>query len=297
MLTSLLPGLRELRTPLAIGYLYLLSLFLLVGNQIPTKAEAQHPLDLLYGIVGWTGKPAALAVGTFAAYLVGSVLEVHATTVNRTIRSFLEWGYRTAAREEPQEWGSSAETVEQTVEGLSRVTALQTELTGLTTNTLIRYAVEKLDDVDEVLPALAALVEDLPQLRTRLYREDKDLYGDYDRLTAAADFKVNVGFSTIVLSVVAAVLVEPLWSLLSVPMAFLFYRGLSTAKQANDVLVQAIVTDVVKSPSFDAYVPSSRPEERPAPPARSGRFAFIRRFLARYSAKAGERSTEDRKSR
>ncbi|MFF4392878.1 MULTISPECIES: hypothetical protein [unclassified Streptomyces] len=40
MLASLLPGLRELRTPLATGYLYLLLLFLLFSDSIPTKNEA-----------------------------------------------------------------------------------------------------------------------------------------------------------------------------------------------------------------------------------------------------------------
>ncbi|ADI04389.1 hypothetical protein SBI_01268 [Streptomyces bingchenggensis BCW-1] len=47
---SLLPGFRELRTPLAAGYLYLLSLFLFVADHIPTKSEVQAPLDRLYDI-------------------------------------------------------------------------------------------------------------------------------------------------------------------------------------------------------------------------------------------------------
>lgn len=41
--------------------------------------------------------------------------------------------------------------------------------------------------------AFGPLLLDLPQLRTRLYAANKDMYGDYDRLAAEADLKVNVG--------------------------------------------------------------------------------------------------------
>jgi hypothetical protein len=44
-------------------------------------------------------------------------------------------------------------------------------------------------------------------------------------------------------------------------MAILIYRGFLTARQANDVLVQAIVTDVVKSPKFEAYISNERPDQ------------------------------------
>lgn len=38
MLAGLLPGLRQVRTPLAVGYLWLLNLWLLLADYLPRKA-------------------------------------------------------------------------------------------------------------------------------------------------------------------------------------------------------------------------------------------------------------------
>ena len=72
MLTSLLPGLRELRAPLAAGYLWLTAAWLGFGS----LSKSGH------GLVGFISKgvdhlsaPERVAVLTFCAYLVGSISE------------------------------------------------------------------------------------------------------------------------------------------------------------------------------------------------------------------------------
>ncbi|MFF8265006.1 hypothetical protein [Streptomyces virginiae] len=273
MLASLLPGIRELRTPLATGYIYLLTVFLLVAGRIPARAEAPEPMRLLYDAVEWMGKPAALAAVTFVAYLVGSVLAVRAATINHALGiTWQLWLRRLARRREKH--GHAVEIrdfgdfmgLRRLSPTFARFTALRAELTKSAADTLVRHfedrggTPELFMSQDEMAwhEGLVTVVLDLPQLRTRLYGADKDLYGDYDRLTAEADLKVNVGFATTVLSCVIAVLGEPWWVLLSLPMAFLIYRGLSTAKQANDVLVQAIVTGVVTSPNIEEYLTTAQ---------------------------------------
>jgi hypothetical protein len=260
---SLLPGIRELRTPLAAGYFYLLSLFLIVGGRIPTKPAAGDPLKLFYDAVEWMGKPAALAASTFVAYLVGSVLEVRATFVTRRLwqafelRSRLQIQWHTHRKERKGElygWASLSRSLAHTLGEMHRW-----EMTRSGADAIHRYVRDRIGESEDdggwrIFDATSRLVTDLPQLRTRLYGADKDLYGDYDRLAAEADLKVNVGLAAIVLSCVAAVLIEPWWALLSGPMVILFFRGLSTVRQAHDVLVQAIVTDVVNSPKFEDYI-------------------------------------------
>ncbi len=98
------------------------------------------------------------------------------------------------------------------------------------------------------------LIDDLPQLRTRLYSASKGMYGDYDRLAAEADLKVNAGLAGITLSCVMAAQVHALWALLCLPMAFLGFRGFVTIRQANDLLVQAIVTQIVTSPQYEEFI-------------------------------------------
>jgi hypothetical protein len=92
--------------------------------------------------------------------------------------------------------------------------------------------------------AVRDLLQDLPQLRTRLYTASKDMYGDYDRLVAEADLRVNVGLAGTVLSFVLASQVDALGVVLCIPMTFLAYRGLTKLREANDLLVQAVVTEL-----------------------------------------------------
>ncbi|MFC9498435.1 hypothetical protein [Streptomyces sp. NPDC056982] len=258
MLASLLPGIRELRTPLAAGYMYLLSLFLLLASRVPTESEARPPLSHIYDAVGWMGKPAAFAVGTFVAYLVGSVLEWRAAKISRRLRHPLAWikifivgSIRSKGLDE---FTRNAEHNANSVYG---------ELDPPDVDTLDAYVKDRMYPPGVSRPSAVAtevmtLVEGLPQLRTRLYGANKDMYGDYDRLAAEADFKVNVGLAGMALGVVAAIEVTPWWAFLFVPMAVLFVRGLRTIRQANGVVVQAVVAEVVKSPKFEQLVDSDQ---------------------------------------
>lgn len=265
VLASLLPGIRELRTPLAAGYLYLSSLLLLFGSRIPAKNKLDDHLSMFYGIAGWMGKPALIAASTFIAYLVGSILEVRATTVSRFLRYVRSRGtvHRWLVRlGNLREQGSGDWPVIRRLRfdlrwNLGyRDLAVQSELPTTTVDTLAVYLRDNLgeDKTDEIVGGFTNLLQDLPQMRTRLYGASKDLYGDYDRLTSEADLKVNVGAAGLLLSCVAAAEVGVWWILLVVPMTLLVYRGIATAKQANDIVVQAIVTDVVKSPKLEAYL-------------------------------------------
>jgi hypothetical protein len=72
MLASLLPGLRDLRAPLAAGYLWLVAGWLYFAPQLPVSVnDAQGVLKDIYRVVDVSG-PVAIAAGlTFAAYMVG----------------------------------------------------------------------------------------------------------------------------------------------------------------------------------------------------------------------------------
>jgi len=75
VLASLLPGLRDLRTPLATGYLWLVTLWLLVHEHLPTSAAtASGPTKSSLQLADLVGKATVLAAFSFIAYLVGSIL-------------------------------------------------------------------------------------------------------------------------------------------------------------------------------------------------------------------------------
>jgi hypothetical protein len=74
MLAQLLPGLREVRTPLACGYLWLLAAYFALYNPIPEPGHARGAVAAVYDLSALAGRPATLAAVTFAAYLVGILL-------------------------------------------------------------------------------------------------------------------------------------------------------------------------------------------------------------------------------
>jgi hypothetical protein len=72
MLSNLLPGIREIRTPLAAGYIWLIAWWL-VFAPMPSRQDAEGLLALFYNLVDAT---TALGLGvavSFVAYLIGSV--------------------------------------------------------------------------------------------------------------------------------------------------------------------------------------------------------------------------------
>src|SRR6478752_9778709 len=75
MLASLLPGLRDLRTPLAVGYLWLVGLWLIFHDSVPmNEASATGPLRSAYQLGGALGASAVLAAVSFVAYLLGVMI-------------------------------------------------------------------------------------------------------------------------------------------------------------------------------------------------------------------------------
>lgn len=76
MLGNVLPGLRELRAPLAAGYLWLLFAWLVWGDELPTSKEVRSDpaLDRLYELEPVISSIGLAVVASVAAYMVGSIV-------------------------------------------------------------------------------------------------------------------------------------------------------------------------------------------------------------------------------
>ena len=79
MFAGLLPGVRDLRTPLAIGYVWLISAWLWLHDRLPDRASAREPMADLYELGGLLPASATLAAVTFMAYFLGSTVELDVT--------------------------------------------------------------------------------------------------------------------------------------------------------------------------------------------------------------------------
>ncbi len=77
VLAAILPGVRDLRTPLVTGYTLVFAGWLLLGDHFPSCRHATGVFHQLYQLDGAIGVSTALGVVSFGAYLIGSVFEVN----------------------------------------------------------------------------------------------------------------------------------------------------------------------------------------------------------------------------
>jgi hypothetical protein len=73
-LANLLPGLRELRAPLAAGYAALLAAFVWLGGRLPSGDQQEGVLGDLQHAAKSLGTGVSLAIVSFVAYLLGSLI-------------------------------------------------------------------------------------------------------------------------------------------------------------------------------------------------------------------------------
>jgi hypothetical protein len=73
MLASVMPGLRELRAPLAAGYLWLALSWLVLGDALPASDEVNGPFARLYELEPVVSNLGLAVVASVGAYILGSI--------------------------------------------------------------------------------------------------------------------------------------------------------------------------------------------------------------------------------
>ncbi len=254
MLASILPGLREIRTPLAVGYAWILVLYLAVGYRLPPPDQASGVLADIYR-VGQIATPAGLAVvASVVAYLLGIViLPVTGALTNWILRWRETLPYWLTSR---IPGGAPESKVEEAFEELivARL-AERIRNDGQFRDDLVRHGADLAeflgadfdpDRLDEVLRTDASareqaveeilalrrvlnLDKELPLVVERMRREDDTAGAEYDRLMGEFEFRSGMAWPLLGLIVTLAVRVTP-WSLLAVPAVLLLLKAASMAR-------------------------------------------------------------------
>ncbi|MFE7892644.1 hypothetical protein [Streptomyces sp. NPDC057412] len=83
------------------------------------------------------------------------------------------------------------------------------------------------------------------QLRTKLLIANYDLFNEYDRAVGEAEFRKNVAYALVGLTAALTWLQSPWWALLLIVSARLYIAGVGSERAANDVIVQAVVAELI----------------------------------------------------
>jgi hypothetical protein len=230
MLASLLPGLRDVRTPLTVGYLWLFIGWAAFGDHLPAKRPAGHGLIArlfdLHGIFGTAATAVALSL---TAYLLGAMLVIPLEI--KPVDALLMLARRTT-----REAGTT-----------------DVEYEALLKNANDRYygvfgASVGDSVVTEYDRAIRGGHPDL--LRTRLLAANQEMYGEFDRLAAEASFRVNMFLPLLGLAVVTATNLSLFLAALPCAVAVvLAIQGANRYSQSVSVLRRAVLAEVIVHPA------------------------------------------------
>jgi hypothetical protein len=248
MFSSVIPGLRELRAPLAGGYLWLVWAWMVWGDSLPARNDVSGPLERLYELEPALSDLGVAVVASAAAYIVGSIVIDIQTRIGHPINGIL------AAR-------AAKDAVETSLEGefdtgyeVSRI--LPTTDAG---KTLVRSIVPVHGGYTGAVAELAAqswIQENREVIKTRLLDLSPSLHPEVDRPDAEATLRMALWPPTAAI-VLYLTIAASLWWLaaLAVP-ALLAWQWTSLRRRANDALLTAIaareelrdvVSDVARS--------------------------------------------------
>jgi hypothetical protein len=229
MLASLLPGLRDVRTPLGVGYSWILICWILFSSDLPTsRPSGDGPIASLYDLEELIGKGSVLAALSFISYLLGAVIVfpvegATGTRLTRVAQKFMRQSHSTQV-----ELSQLRQKLQVQIANLpsSVPEAVRTELHAQNT---------------------AGLGSD--DLRTRLLVANQSLYGEYDRLSAEAAFRLNITPPLLVLSIIAGINYGWFWILIGgLTSLLLAIQGLRRGALARDVLLRAVIAGVIELP-------------------------------------------------
>ncbi|MFF3376015.1 hypothetical protein ACFYXF_24055 [Streptomyces sp. NPDC002680] len=274
MLAALLPGVREIRTPLAVGYTWLVVLWLAVGHRVPEPGNARGVLSDLYRLAHAVGLVAVGIAVSVIAYLVGviatrlglSVTYAVGAALRRTPIAPVTPGDR---RENQGDEALGDAVVSRLAERFSHDAVFRSQLLdqlladppadlpartkaewethALTRGWTRHWLVRQVVDAETLADQLKA---DRYDIILRLRGSAEPVALEHDRLQSEADFRIAMFGPLAAACVVLAVRWTP-WCLLALPfLIVLIYVGVAARTEAEQGVAWALAAGQVNDPSL-----------------------------------------------
>jgi hypothetical protein len=240
VLASLLPGLRDLRNPLTAGLLLLATLYVLLASSVERVHEQARIGDGLQSLSDRLGERGWTVIAAVVAYLLGSIY----LTVSR------RWLRNLALRQLPRL------TTETSVDD-DKPSPLEVLRAPFSRTSVRRLGLLRGDHYDRVT-AQNVCVEILFSGGHRLLGVNKDLYDQYDRLKAEAEFRDAVAAPALLFVVVALFDLRlglagegTIVVLASIASYLLFSQARRLDREANSMYAHSIADGLISSPYLD----------------------------------------------
>lgn len=258
-LSSILPGLRDLRTPLLVGYTYLLAIWIGASQSVVDGAEWDRVGVIFQPLQDTFGAAFTVAAVSVVAYLLGVLTSTDAQSRSKAADLIF---YYSPWRVTPRKSGPGLTRLGKMVValGVTRFDAwrlarhelgadlaepLRPGFTDKDGNPEALNNQEYLDSVESTFERF-----DEGALSSRLQIANGDVWNRYDQLVTEAHFRASMAPATVAVALTLAYRVSPLLALGVLAAVGLRYSGMSRLKAARGVLVQALSTGLIADPAF-----------------------------------------------
>ena len=274
------------------GFAWLLGLWLVLYEAEPVRRLVERLTDVLAPLQDVYGQAAVIAVTTVVAYLLGSLITGSASSGRLNGLEWLiaypvwprfaplaPWVDQDRLREEDPVLRSIAETRRVRALDLQRLERRYFPQSGYVRDNFYwdraygshYLAASPVDGSPRALPRDRAHFWDALDLQSaavRLNIANERLWDQYDRLNAEAEFRLTLVYP--MLLVAAGIAARGAWwgGLLVVLLAGILFRdGDRRGRAANNVLVTALVTDVIEDPGLAQFAAATYERLRNTYPA------------------------------
>lgn len=251
LLACLLPGLRDVRTPLTVGYLWLFIAWLWFADRLPRSGAGEgYAVGRTFELLDLLGRAGVLASLTFTAYVVGALLTLPVHIITRPLSALLQL-LRRLGRSHPNIGVTRLDDWLTVNSWQATSQDYQNEIADA--GEQARANIEKLPpgEQEPLLRELdRALNVGLEDLRTRLLVASSELYGEFDRFEAEAVFRANLSLAVLALGLTAMNSIAVLWGPFGAFAAtILLLQGRRRNYGAVGVLQRATVAGIIKHPA------------------------------------------------
>ncbi len=255
MLTALLPGLREIRSAVAAGFLWMLAVWIALVDEVPPEGGASGVWDELFALRDALSPVGTGVAVTFAAYLIGSLsIPLFDPILTRMYRRL-----RLARFSRRHKQTVALARLQSEV----RVMALGI-LSGAGSHSLASYVRQRVNEAvasgywgggfdDPVLQdqTYRNVIGEMRLIERRLIGQESELHADLDRLRAETELRTAIVPPLTGLALMLSALATPLWLLLLAPIAALFLQGQLRLRERNDSLVDTLLLERVEAPVLE----------------------------------------------
>ena len=287
MLANLLPGVREIRAPLAAGYIWLVFSWLLL-EPLPSRGDAEGLLKSTYALADAV-TPVGVGIAlTFGAYVFGSLSESITQLPRRVLRNF-EFSTQTGIKisllldERLNEIERRLRRISLPLDAFMRehvdsrpgagMSTMSTAMSTAMSTVLSPGVFRELDSLSRYrdlyshggqrpfgvryaeLPGRGELFfgisNNLDLITTRLLGDQAELFSAIDRKRAEAEFRFAVASPLLALIVFLGVRENWFWLIAIIAVALLYGQGVGRLWAATELIVDALSLGRVDAPVLE----------------------------------------------